>query len=214
MHRSGSRNYRGGKQKSTPVSSAPLCSPTSASAKSAVKAGSASGYEEEIPPDENETGGNVYFDSDYIREERKNAAKSNAAQTSAGAFSPFGETAEKPVKQSAPAPNDPSLTGNAKVTFGKFLRSLRAVGNGVLFTICMDMESEFENGTFVLYTTKETLLNTLKRETNYPVVQNALAKIGITDFDLRLKGKAKDDTKRAIDEIKEKFSDVKIEEKA
>ena len=111
-------------------------------------------------------------------------------------------------------PNDPSLTGNAKVTFGKFLRSLRAVGNGVLFTICMDMESEFENGTFVLYTTKETLLNTLKRETNYPVVQNALAKIGITDFDLRLKGKAKDDTKRAIDEIKEKFSDVKIEEKA
>ena len=203
-----------GSKKSAPVSSAPLCSPTSASAKSAVKAGSASGYEEEIPPDENETGGNVYFDSDYIREERKNEAKSNAAQTSAGAFSPFGETAEKPVKQSASAPNDPSLTGNAKVTFGKFLRSLRAVGNGVLFTICMDMESEFENGTFVLYTTKETLLNTLKRETNYPVVQNALAKIGITDFDLRLKGKAKDDTKRAIDEIKEKFSDVKIEEKA
>lgn len=205
---------KAGSKKSAPVSSAPLCSPTSASAKSAVKAGSASGYEEEIPPDENETGGNVYFDSDYIREERKNEAKSNAAQTSAGAFSPFGETAEKPVKQSAPAPNDPSLTGNAKVTFGKFLRSLRAVGNGVLFTICMDMESEFENGTFVLYTTKETLLNTLKRETNYPVVQNALAKIGITDFDLRLKGKAKDDTKRAIDEIKEKFSDVKIEEKA
>ena len=203
-----------GSQKSAPVSSASLNSPTSASAKSAVKAGSASGYDEEIPPDENETGGNVYFDSDYIREERKNEAKNNAAQTSAGAFSPFGETAEKPVKQSAPAPNDPSLTGNAKVTFGKFLRSLRAVGNGVLFTICMDMESEFENGTFVLYTTKETLLNTLKRETNYPVVQNALAKIGITDFDLRLKGKAKDDTKRAIDEIKEKFSDVKIEEKA
>ena len=203
-----------GSQKSAPVSSASLNSPTSASAKSAVKAGSTSGYDEEIPPDENETGGNVYFDSDYIREERKNEAKNNAAQTSAGAFSPFGETAKEPAKQSAPAPNDPSLTGNAKVTFGKFLRSLRAVGNGVLFTICMDMESEFENGTFVLYTTKETLLNTLKRETNYPVVQNALAKIGITDFDLRLKGKEKDDTKRAIDEIKEKFSDVKIEEKA
>ena len=203
-----------GSQKSAPVYSASLNSPTSASAKSAVKAGSTSGYDEEIPPDENETGGNVYFDSDYIREERKNEAKNNAAQTSAGAFSPFGETAKEPAKQSAPAPNDPSLTGNAKVTFGKFLRSLRAVGNGVLFTICMDMESEFENGTFVLYTTKETLLNTLKRETNYPVVQNALAKIGITDFDLRLKGKAKDDTKRAIDEIKEKFSDVKIEEKA
>lgn len=203
-----------GSQKSAPVSSASLNSPTSASAKSAVKAGSASGYDEEIPPDENETGGNVYFDSDYIREERKNEAKNNAAQTSAGAFSPFGETAKEPAKQSAPAPNDPSLTGNAKVTFGKFLRSLRAVGNGVLFTICMDMESEFENGMFVLYTTKETLLNTLKRETNYLVVQNALAKIGITDFDLRLKGKAKDDTKRAIDEIKEKFSDVKIEEKA
>ena len=75
----------------------------------------------------------------------------------------------------------------------------------------MDMESAFENGTFVLYTAKETLLNTLKRETNYPVVQSALAKAGITEFDLRLKGREKDETKRAIDEIKEKFSDVNIQ---
>ena len=90
------------------------------------------------------------------------------------------------------------------------MRALRAVGNGVLFTICMDMESAFDGGTFVLYTTKETLLNTLKRETNFPVVQSALNKIGITDFDLRLKGKEKDDTNKAIDEIKEKFAGANI----
>ena len=77
----------------------------------------------------------------------------------------------------------------------------------------MDMESEFENGVFVLYTTKQTLLNTLKRETNYPVVQKALEKIGITDFDIRLKSKETDDTRRAIDEIKDRFSDVKIDVK-
>ena len=80
----------------------------------------------------------------------------------------------------------------------------------MLFTICMDMESDFDGDTFVLYTTKETLLNTLKRETNFPVVQNALNKIGITDFDLRLKSKEKDNTNKAIDEIKEKFADAKI----
>ena len=102
---------------------------------------------------------------------------------------------------------------DAKVTFGRFLRALRANSNGVLFTICMDMESAFENGVFVLYTTKETLLNTLKRETNYPVVQGALEKIGITHFDIRLKGKEKDEANRAIDEIRERFSDVQIEVK-
>ena len=132
-----------------------------------------------------------------------------APRSSAGAASIADfATATSATTVAAGAAN--AATGDAKVTFGKFLRALRAVGNGVLFTICMDMESAFDGGTFVLYTTKETLLNTLKRETNFPVVQSALNKIGITDFDLRLKGKEKDDTNKAIDEIKEKFAGANI----
>ena len=172
-------------------------------------------FPEDAPPDENETGGNLYLDSDYVRADKARQAKK--AQTAyeltssaqPGMFDTPFAAAQSAAPQAGQKPTN-AAAGDAKVAFGKFLRALRAVGNGVLFTICMDMESDFDGDTFVLYTTKETLLNTLKRETNFPVVQNALNKIGITDFDLRLKSKEKDNTNKAIDEIKEKFADAKI----
>lgn len=185
--------------------------PAAETPKTAQKTGGE--FPEEAPPDENETGGNLYLDNDYIRADKARQARkaqSAAASSAQSGLSdtPFAPAATSATTAAAGAAN--AATGDAKVTFGKFLRALRAVGNGVLFTICMDMESAFDGGTFVLYTTKETLLNTLKRETNFPVVQSALNKIGITDFDLRLKGKEKDDTNKAIDEIKEKFAGANI----
>ncbi len=172
-------------------------------------------FSEEAPPDENETGGNLYLDSDYVRADKARQAKKTqtAYEATSSAQPGMFDTPFAAVQSAAPqAGQKPTnaAAGDAKVAFGKFLRALRAVGNGVLFTICMDMESDFDGDTFVLYTTKETLLNTLKRETNFAVVQNALNKIGITDFDLRLKSKEKDNTNKAIDEIKEKFADAKI----
>lgn len=169
-------------------------------------------YENDVeiaPPDDNETGGNIYLDADYIQAEKKQAAAQ--APKKAESFSPF----ETPTANPVPKAEKVQETGDAKVAFGRFLKALRTVGNnGMLFTICMDMESEFENGTLVLYTTKETLLNALKRETNFPYIKAAMEKIGITDFDLRIKGKTQDIERREIDEIKEKFSDVKITEMA
>lgn len=203
--------------------------PAAETPKTAQKAGGE--FPEEAPPDENETGGNLYLDNDYIRADKARQARkaqsaaASAAQTglfdtpfapsprSAAGAANIADFAAATSATTAAAGAANAATGDAKVTFGKFLRALRAlraVGNGVLFTICMDMESAFDGGTFVLYTTKETLLNTLKRETNFPVVQSALNKIGITDFDLRLKGKEKDDTNKAIDEIKEKFAGANI----
>ena len=87
-----------------------------------------------------------------------------------------------------------------------------SVINSGPFTLNLKSRTVFKNGVQIdlTQTTKETLLNTLKRETNFPVVQSALNKIGITDFDLRLKGKEKDDTNKAIDEIKEKFAGANI----
>ena len=203
--------------------------PAAETPKTAQKTGGE--FPEEAPPDENETGGNLYLDNDYIRADKaRQARKAQSAAASAAQTGLFDTPFAPAPRSSAGAANIAdsaavtsaatattaaagaanAATGDAKVTFGKFLRALRAVGNGVLFTICMDMESAFDGGTFVLYTTKETLLNTLKRETNFPVVQSALNKIGITDFDLRLKGKEKDDTNKAIDEIKEKFAGANI----
>ncbi len=172
-------------------------------------------FPEEAPPDENETGGNLYLDSDYVRADKARQAKKaqTAYEATSSAQPGMFDTPFAAAQSAAPQAGQKqtnAAAGDAKVAFGKFLRALRAVGNGVLFTICMDMESDFDGDTFVLYTTKETLLNTLKRETNFPVVQNALNKIGITDFDLRLKSKEKDNTNKAIDEIKEKFADAKI----
>ena len=172
-------------------------------------------FPEDAPPDENETGGNLYLDSDYVRADKARQAKKaqtayeSTSSAQPGMFDTPFAAAQSAAPQAGQKPTN-AAAGDAKVAFGKFLRALRAVGNGVLFTICMDMESDFDGDTFVLYTTKETLLNTLKRETNFPVVQNALNKIGITDFDLRLKSKEKDNTNKAIDEIKEKFADAKI----
>ena len=167
----------------------------------------------EAPPDEEETGGNIYFDGDFLRAERgKKAQPQQAAVPAPGAVN-HAEQLGAGQANSPYAVGAGGAEADAKVTFGRFLRALRANSNGVLFTICMDMESAFENGVFVLYTTKETLLNTLKRETNFPVVQSALEKIGVTDFDIRLKSKEKDEAKRAIDEIKDRFSDVQIEVK-
>lgn len=166
-------------------------------------------YVEIAPPDDNETGGNIYLDADYIQAEKKQAA--TQAPQKAESFSPI----ETPTANPIPKAEKVQETGDAKVAFGRFLKALRTVGNnGMLFTICMDMESEFENGTLVLYTTKETLLNALKRETNFPYIKAAMEKIGITNFDLRIKGKTQDIERREIDEIKEKFSDVKITEMA
>lgn len=185
--------------------------PAAETPKTAQKTGGE--FPEEAPPDENETGGNLYLDNDYIRADKARQARKAQSVAASSAQTGLSDTPFAAVQSVAPqAGLKPAnaATGDAKVTFGKFLRALRAVGNGVLFTICMDMESAFDGGTFVLYTTKETLLNTLKRETNFPVVQSALNKIGITDFDLRLKGKEKDDTNKAIDEIKEKFAGANI----
>lgn len=203
--------------------------PAAETPKTAQKAGGE--FPEEAPPDENETGGNLYLDNDYIRADKARQARKAQSAAASSAQTGLSDTPFAPAPRSAAGAANiadsaaatsatsattaaagaaNAATGDAKVTFGKFLRALRAVGNGVLFTICMDMESAFDGGTFVLYTTKETLLNTLKRETNFPVVQSALNKIGITDFDLRLKGKEKDDTNKAIDEIKEKFAGANI----
>ncbi len=145
--------------------------------------------EMEAPPDEAETGGNVYFDAEMLP--------------------------QKPV-QKEERPLKPAVNGDAKMTFGTFMRSLRRTGkNGVLFTICMDLESAYEDGVFVLYTTSDTIYRSLTKEQHYTLIKDAFAAIGIDEdgFAVRMKGKPTDGIARDIESIKQTFSGVKIDVK-
>ena len=147
--------------------------------------------EMEAPPDEAETGGNAYFDAEF-------------------APAPVMKKQEQP----APRPLKPAVSGDAKTTFGAFLRSLRKTGkNGVLFTICMDLDSAYEGDVFVLSTQSDTIYRSLKKPEHETLIQGAFEAIGIGvgGFDVRLKGKPSDDFNEKLEELKETFQGVKVE---
>lgn len=145
----------------------------------------------DVPPDEAETGGNAYFDAEF-------------------APAPVVKKQEAP----APKPLKPAVSGDAKTTFGAFLRSLRKTGkNGVLFTICMDLDSAYEGDVFVLSTQSDTIYRSLKKSEHEALIQGAFEAIGIGvgGFDVRLQGKPSDDFNQKVETIKETFQGVKVE---
>ncbi len=148
----------------------------------------------EAPPDEAETGGNVYFDEEYLP--RKKEIKTEQA-----AVKPIVKSGEK---------------GDAKTVFGTFLRTLRRTGkNGVLFAICMDLEYAYEGEIFTFYTTSETIYNSLMKAEHYPIIKASFEGIGIAEdgFAIRLKGREKDTFNKDLETLKETFGGVKIDVK-
>lgn len=151
----------------------------------------------DAPPDDLQTGGNAYFDLPYTA-------------------APIVEkTVEKPktesVKRAAPV-----LSGDAKATFGAFLRAVRKTArNGVLVTMCMDLDYAYEEGIFVLYTQIDTVYRSLKKEDHFALLAQTFESIGIPaqGFDVRLKGKASDAFQKSLEEIKETFGGVKVDVK-
>ncbi len=147
----------------------------------------------EAPPDEAETGGNVYFDS---------------------SFEPKKQAAPREVKKEKTPTAQPLETGDAKKTFGAFLRQLRKLGkSGVLFTICMDLDYAYENEKFVLYTQSDTIYRSLTKIEHYEILKETFAELGVEQdgFEVRLQGKPTDDFNKSVEEIKTTFQGVKIE---
>ena len=155
------------------------------------------------PPDEETTGGYVYFDTPPApKRESAPAAEKAPAPTPA------------PTPASAPKTVRPAVKGDAKTTFGAFLRSLRKTGkSGVVFTICMDLDSAYEGDTFVLYTESDTIYRSLTKPEHAALLKEAFAGIGISEdgYEVKQRGKQSDDFNKSLDEIKETFSGVKIE---
>ena len=153
--------------------------------------------EMEAPPDEAETGGNVYFDAEYL---------------------PKKKTVEKQVEPQKPTVVEakPVDKGDAKTVFGAFLRSLRKTGkSGVLFAICMDLHYGYEGETFTLYTESETIYNSLNKEEHRAIITASFAGIGVTEsgFAVKYRGKQADTFNRDLETLKQTFGGVKIDVK-
>ena len=148
------------------------------------------------PPDEAQTGGYAYFDG----------------------FEPKAEKREEPKKVELITPTvkavKPLAKGDGKATFGTFLRTMRKTArNGVLLTLCMDLDGEYEGDVFVLSTTSDTIHRSLTKPEHYALIAQAFASMGMgeNEFEIRLKGKQSDDFKKKADEIKSTFQGVKVE---
>ena len=164
--------------------------------------------EMDAPPDEEITGGNVYFDIGFEPKQTQAPIKKQAPASPTPTATPVTETtsAVRAVK--------PALKGDAKVTFGSFLRSIRKIAkSGVLLTLCMDLDSEYDDGVFVLYTSSDTIYRSLSKPDHAEYIAKAFAEIGIdgNGYALRLKGKQSDTFDKGVAQIKDTFQGVKVE---
>ena len=161
----------------------------------------------DAPPDELEMGGNAYFDEGMLPA-KKTSATAKAVHTTPAPMP------SAPMQAPALTTAKPIASGDARTVFGSFLRSVRKTAkNGVLITICMDLDGVFEDGVFVLYTQSETAYRSLTREDHYSLIVQAFAAIGMSEgsFELRLRGKKSDTFNKAVDEIKSTFGGVKVD---
>ena len=157
----------------------------------------------DIPPDEMETGGSVYFDAPVgpITETKKPQPIVQPTQTT------------QPIQ---PKTQPKVVSGDAKTVFGAFLRDVRKTAkNGVLVTMCMDLDYSYEEGVLVLSTQSDTVFRSLKKEEHYALIAQSFANIGVEafGFDIRLRGKPSDDFQKKVEQIKETFGGIKVDVK-
>ena len=203
-----------------PPAETPVQAPKPTTAPAAAAAGA--GYEDEPPfPDEEPVFEEAYFADEPAP--KKTAAPVQASKFTAAppagapvAAAPVRETAapvQAPKPTAAPPAGAASPAGaGAEVTFGKFVRTLRKTSrNGVLFTMCSDLMPVFEGGTLVLYTESGTVARSLARAEHRAVMAEVFAQVGVTDFDVRLKGADAPKAVNAAEQLKRDFPDYPIE---
>ena len=213
------------KPTTAPLAGAPAQAPKPTTAPPAGAAGA--GYEDEPPFPEEEP----VFEEAYFADElapKKAAAPVQATKPTAAP--PAGAPIQAPKPSTAPAaaaakPTTAPPAGaapaaaaagaagaGAEVMFGKFVRTLRKTSrNGVLFTMCSDLAPVFEGGTLVLYTESGTIARSLARAEHRAVMADVFAQVGITDFEVRLKGADAPQKANAAEQLKRDFPDYPIE---
>ena len=144
---------------------------------------------------------------------RAKAPSAQAAQRAPEAPRPEEEVAP-PSPAQTPVPTAPAEgEQDAQTAFGRFMRTLRKTSrNGVLFTMCSDLEAAFEGNVLVLTTDSETVFRSLGREEHRAVMAQAFAQVGVNDFVVRMRAKAQDD-KKGLEQLERDFPDYPIEVK-
>ena len=119
-----------------------------------------------------------------------------------------------PLKEEAATPSKPApVKGeSAEMVFGKFMRTLRKTSkNGVLFTMCADLEARYEGNLLVLYTESDTVLRSLGREEHRKQMAEAFALLGVTEFEVRSLKAPKAEGKDGLEQLKRDFDGYEIE---
>jgi len=168
--------------------------------------------EMDAPPDEAATGGNVYFDIGF--EPKRSQPPTRKEQNSMPASTYTNTPTTTTPSVATPRAVKPAVKGDAKATFGSFLRSIRKIAkSGVLLTLSMDLDSEYDGDVFVLCTASDTIYRSLSKADHAELIAKAFLEIGIEagGFELRLKGKQSDTFNKNVAELKETFAGVKIE---
>ena len=118
------------------------------------------------------------------------------------------ETSEKPLVNPTRTLNEDEKHG----IFGKFIRSLRTTHkNAVLFTLCMDLGNSFEGQKLVLTTESEAVAKGLTRPDNANFIAEALAELGVKEYEVRLIEKGESGFDKAVKELKSNFEGTDIE---
>lgn len=106
-----------------------------------------------------------------------------------------------------------SLTDEQKgKVFGNLLKLFRTTRrNAVLFTLCMDLESDFEGDELILYTDTEAVFKALNREENARFISEALAELGVFSHQVKLRPKGESKWETAERKLKENFKGIDID---
>lgn len=153
------------------------------------------------------------YDEPLRAPERREKSAHAAPQAAISSAPTVGKPAQgKPVQEPVKTAAGEGVQ-DAQTAFGRFMRTLRKTSrNGVLFTMCSDLEAAFEGNTLVLTTDSDTVFRSLNREEHRAVMAQAFAQVGVSDFVLRMKGKAQDE-KKGLEQLKRDFPDYPIEVK-
>ncbi len=96
--------------------------------------------------------------------------------------------------------------------FAQFIRALRTTRkNAVLFTLCMDLDHDFEGDKLILLTESEAVLKSLNRADNYKFISEVLLEFGVSEFEVRFKQKGESGYEKALKELKNNFDGTDIE---
>lgn len=130
--------------------------------------------------------------------------------------SPFGKSVATKSEPTQPAlwdetpemaPRVGSLGESEKRTiFAKIIKSLRTTHkNAVVFTLCMDLQTEFEGDKLILISDNESVYKALNRPDNFNFLGGVLTDLGITSYEVVFRPKGESDFDKALGELKKNF---------